>query len=105
MLREFNKKDCSDVKTLTTRAEKLNDLESPACNVTKYRSIVGKLTFASKTVRFDMLYVQLKISERTNKSQLRAANQILRYLKDNSDFGITYKSGTELKVDGYLDVN
>jgi hypothetical protein len=39
------------------------------------------------------------------ENQLRAAKRVLRYLKDTSDFGITYKSGTELKLDGYSDAD
>jgi len=104
ILKEFNMAECSAVKTTMAPGEKLNDTSSPLCNATQYRSIVGKLIFASNTVRFDISYAVSTLSRylrEPTENQLRAAKRVLRYLKDTSDFGITYKSGTELKLDGY----
>ena len=95
-------KDCDmlDANSVNSPADKKDDLEkidlSPVyADLTKYRSIVGKLLYASTVCRYDISHIVSILTRFFHKPEerhMRAAKRVLRYLKGTSKFGITYNN-------------
>ena len=89
-----------DANSVNSPADKKDDLEkidlSPVyADLTKYRSIVGKLLYASTVCRYDISHIVSILTRFFHKPEerhMRAAKRVLRYLKGTSKFGITYNN-------------
>lgn len=78
-----------------------------------YREIIGKLLFASTTVRYDIAFITGVLARYCNKPALKHfeyCNRVLRYLKSTSEFSLNYTSKDKssrnfIKVAGYSDAD
>lgn len=64
----------------------------------KYRLLVGKLLFASTTVRYDIAFAVAVLSRymaKPTKRQYAACVRVVQYLKGTEDFCLTYHKQTE----------
>lgn len=101
--------DCKPVDTPSVTGQELTivDEESKDCDVTSYRSLVGKLLFAANTVRCDISYIVGVLSrylQRPKEIHLTSAKRVLRYLKNSMDWSLKYQSGYNGLV-GYSDAD
>ena len=79
---------------------------SQPVNAHHYRSIVGKLQYASIGTRPDISFAVGKVgrfNQRATTAHLTAAKRILRYLLGASDIGIVYKKGSLEDLCAYAD--
>jgi len=77
-----------------------NDDEKP-CDQTKYRSLIGKLLFASNTIRFDIAYSVNSLSRFINDPKEKhwiAAVKVVKYLSGTQRYGICYNGNGDLNI-------
>jgi len=80
-----------------------NDLE----DATMYRQLVGSLIYLTMT-RPDISFavgVVSRFMQKPKKPHLEAVRRILRYVKSTIDYGIFYKRGEIIKLEGYCDAD
>ena len=102
----FNMSDCNASKTPMECRLKLNrDGEGTEVESTLFRKIIGFLRYLTLT-RPDLVYSLSYLSRFMNKpysDHVAAAKQIVRYVKDTTDYGLVYKSDKECELIGYCD--
>lgn len=79
--------------------------DSPRCDESEYRSLVGKSIYAANTARPDISYITLYLSMfliEPREEHMKAAYRVLRYLKETKYFGLYYRV-SEKDVIGYSD--
>ncbi|CCH47072.1 Copia protein [Wickerhamomyces ciferrii] len=80
---------------------------SPEIDSTEFRSIVGKLLYASNSGRFDITYAVGVLSrnlQNPRKIHLQAAKKVVKYLISTKDLAINYSPGCSELV-GYSDAD
>lgn len=102
VLEEFNMSDANSVATPAIVGQDLHKTDdSPKCDASNYRSLVGKLLFAATTVRTDISYVVGMLSRYLSKpteKHMKCAKHVLRYLKGTQDVGHNYKRDSRLLI-------
>lgn len=82
--------------------------EEPFDDPTRYRTLVGRLLFASATVRFDIAFAVGVLSRYVKapaKKHMKAALRIARYLKFTAEFGLTYGPSESIDLEFYTDAD
>ncbi|GME94793.1 unnamed protein product [[Candida] boidinii] len=110
VLSHFNMSDCNPI---TDPLSPGFDLISFAPNeqfldTSAYRSMVGKLLFASNTVRPDLPYAVSVLScyiKDPKEVHMKAAKQVLCYVKGTLDAALVYRSVGSFQLIGYCDAN
>ena len=93
--------DANTVATPTLAGEDLHKDNTEECDATRYRSLVGKLLFASTTVRTDIAYAVGILSRHLAKPSeihMKCAKHVLRYLKGTQDIGHHYTGDSSLDI-------
>ncbi|GME78249.1 unnamed protein product [[Candida] boidinii] len=70
--------------------------------------MVGKLLFASNTVRPDLAYAVSVLSryiKDPKEIHMKAAKQVLRYVSGTLDFGLTYRRTGSFQLFGFCDAD
>ncbi|KAG2736889.1 hypothetical protein G9P44_000979 [Scheffersomyces stipitis] len=102
ILEEFGMENCNLVSTPGLPGLKLENNETALLeNPTLYRSIVGKLLYASNTVRGDISFITGVLSryfKEPREAHLTAAKHVLRYLKGTRSLGQRYSKTGQLEV-------
>lgn len=108
MLAEYGMEDCNASVTPMVPQELHKSEMSPTCNGTEYRSLVGKLLFASNTARPDISFAVSTLSrylKAPKKIHLAAAKRVLKYLKGTKDMGLVYTKQDCFSVMAYCDAD
>ena len=110
VLADFGMSDCNSVTTpfasndvFTPDGSPLSDAE-----VTQYRSMVGKILFASNTVRPDLAFAASTLSrfiKSPYSNHLASAKHLLRYIKGTLHLGLKFTKQAEFKLVGYCDAD
>ena len=77
---------------------------SPMVDKSKYRHLVGSLIFLCNT-RLDIFFavgVVSRFSNKSKKTHWKATLRVLKYIVDNLNYGIFYKSTID-ELSGYCD--
>ena len=102
ILEEFNMSDANSVATPSLVGYDLHKTEGSAeCDVSIYRSLVGKLLFAATTVRTDISYAVGMLSRYLSKpteKHMKGAKHVLRYLKGTQNMGHNYNNDEKLLI-------
>ncbi|XP_015057565.1 uncharacterized protein LOC107003807 [Solanum pennellii] len=106
ILKKFNMEDCKDMNTPMNQKEKLikND-GAEKVEKTYFRGLVGCLMYLTAT-RPDILYVVSILSRFMHCSSevhLKAAKQVVRYIKGTTNYGVKFQKKIDLKLLGYSD--
>ena len=107
MLKEFGMSDCKAEKTPFYSNSSLNEVSDEQQNnenVSQYRMLVGKLLFASNTVRFDITQIVGVLSrflQNPKVIHMETAKRVLRYLKGTMEYGIKYTCKQENSIKGF----
>ena len=76
---------------------KIDEIKSPKyTSPTEYRELIGKLLYASNTVRGDIAYITNKLArhfQQPDEIHFRYAKHVLRYLILTKHLGLLYKKG------------
>lgn len=78
------------------------------CDAKKYRSIIRKLQYAAYTVRYDICYIVLALSNSMEKPKMKhmnAALSVLRYIIGSSDFFLSYTVSSSSQAYCYSNAN
>lgn len=111
MLKKFGMKSCKADATATVSGQDLSliDNKSKPCNITGYRSLIGKQLFAPNTVRNDISYIVglfSRILQEPKDDHYKTARRVLRDLKSSKNLGIRYSDDkTNDEVLGYCDAD
>lgn len=112
VLTEFKMEGCAaDKIPMSPDCNLSKDIgESRPCDATFYRSIVGKLLFASNVLRYDISFavgVLSRYLKEPTELQLSGAKKVLRYLKGTDDFKLVYRFSDkhESELVGYTDAD
>ena len=101
VLQDFEMTDANTVTTPTLAGEDLHKDNTEECDATRYRSLVGKLLFASTTVRTDIAYAVGILSRhlaKPSEMHMKCAKHVLRYLKGTQDIGHHYTGDSSLDI-------
>ena len=101
VLQDFEMTDANTVATPTLAGEDLHKDNTEECDATRYRSLVGKLLFASTTVRTDIAYAVGILSRhlaKPSEMHMKCAKHVLRYLKGTQDIGHHYTGDSSLDI-------
>lgn len=104
IVNEFGFEDIPSISTPMVPGLEINDTE--LCDGFKYRSLVGKLMFASVTVRGDITYSVSVLSRYLKEPTVKAwkaAVRVLRYLKGTSDLSLVYAKDGNGVLSGFSD--
>lgn len=104
---DFNMQDCNPVSTPFAAGTDFlpGDAISDA-DVTRFRSMVGKLLFAANTCRPDLSYAASTLSrfiKDPRANHIAAAKHVLRYIKGTVSFGLVYKKVSNFQLIGFSD--
>jgi hypothetical protein len=108
MLRRFNMQNCKAVSTPLVVGSKLMKVdESPLCDATLYRSMVGSLMYLTTTRPDIMFSVSLvaRFMNQPHESHWQAAKRILRYVSGTRFFGLFYNATNDINVIAYTDAD
>ena len=102
VLEEFNMSDANSVATPSIVGQDLHKTDdSPECDASNYRSLVGKLLFGATTVRTDISYAVGMLSRylaKPTEKHMKCAKHVLRYLKGTQDVGHNYNRDSRLLI-------
>eukprot|EP00253_Pinus_taeda_P009125 PITA_09125 len=102
MLKRYGMEDCAPMSTPMTKNYKLSkDVDSPPVDVTHYRSIIGALLYLT-TTRQDIMRAVGMVGRFQSAS---ISERILRYMKGNPDFSLSYPKSSTLTVTAYTDAD
>ncbi|OWB64646.1 hypothetical protein B5S29_g5835 [[Candida] boidinii] len=110
VLADFNMSDCNPVAVPLSPSLDLTSFspDEQFPDASRYRSMVGKLLFASNTVRPDLSYAVSVLSRYIKDPKdihMKAAKQVLRYVKGTLDAGLVYRSIGSFQLIGYCDAD
>lgn len=110
VLADFNMTDCNPVSVPLSPSLDLTSFspDEQFPDASRYRSMVGKLLFASNTVRPDLSYAVSVLSryiKDPKEVHMKAAKQVLRYVKGTLDAGLLYRSVGSFQLIGYCDAD
>lgn len=111
MLQELDMMNCNSNPLPWKPSVKLDVLPDDTdedCDETEYRSIVGKLLYAATTVRFDLAFYVLKLSQYFKSPKVKhmqAALSVVKYLKGTKHFGIVYEENSSPNLMCYSDAD
>lgn len=112
LLNAFNMGDCNPLATPVPTGHNLTDPDASEplqpSDSTVYRSLIGKLLYASNTVRGDIAYIVGILSRNMAKPSvhhLAAAKRVLRYLKGTANLKLTFTAGKSLRFVGFSDAD
>ncbi|GKU98015.1 hypothetical protein SLEP1_g11072 [Rubroshorea leprosula] len=98
--------NCKTVSTSMVPCEKLrSDDVAAKIDAGVYRSLIGRVLYLSAT-RPDIMHLVSLLSRfmhSPSEIHLKAAKRILRYVKGTIDFGVLYKSSTNVKLIRFTD--
>lgn len=104
--RSCNMETCKASSTLLTVNLKIckNDREKLS-NSTIFRSLIGKLIYliATRPILMFSTYLLLRYMTSSSKVYFEVVRHVLRYLKDNLNFGICFENIGEINLHGYCD--
>ena len=112
ILEEFGMLNCKPQELPISPSTNLSDEASPKLTVefhTRFRHIIGKLTYLAGGTRIDIQFTVNRLSQHLaepRRVHLAAANHQLRYLRRTIGYAIVYMSGTKGsngKLIGYSD--
>jgi hypothetical protein len=108
MLKRFIMQNCKPVSTpLVVGSKLMKDDESPLCDATLYRSLIGSLMYLTST-RPDIMFVVSLVARfmhQPHESHWRAAKRILRYVSGTKFYGLFYTSANDSNVVAYTDAD
>ncbi|KAL4182876.1 hypothetical protein AMTRI_Chr11g152410 [Amborella trichopoda] len=84
------------------------DMDIRAMERVSYNNAVGSLMYAMSGTRPDVSFVMSLVScfqSNLGEEHWKAVKRILRYLKGTMSYTLTYKGGTEIAIEGYLDAS
>ncbi|KAH3899240.1 uncharacterized protein SCDLUD_004673 [Saccharomycodes ludwigii] len=93
---------------LDKHADLFSSIEPPTSDITRFQSMVGKLLFASNTVRYDIAFAASFLSrflKSPTNVHLKAARRVVDYLITTKDFSLTYKKGIPSHLTVYSDAS
>lgn len=109
-MKKFGMQSAHGVATPISTGVKLtkvtNEAELKASEQLPYKQVVGTLIFLTCLTRCDIAYVVHLVSQYLScygQDHWVQAKRILRYLKETSDYCITYRAGGEFKLLGHTD--
>ncbi|GME82246.1 unnamed protein product [[Candida] boidinii] len=110
VLADFHMTDCNAVSVPLSPSLDLTDFapDEQFADASRYRSMVGKLLFASNTVRPDLAYAVSVLSryiKDPKEIHMKAAKQVLRYVSGTLDFGLTYRHTGSFQLFGFCDAD
>ena len=109
VLADFSMSDCNPVATPLASGTDFVPREALSdADVTRFRSMVGKILFAANTCRPDLAFAASTLSRflkdpRTN--HLAAAKHVLRYIKGTLDVGLVFRGNARCQLVGYSDAD
>lgn len=107
MLELFNMTDCKPAGTPLESKEIAGD-DSPLPDSTPYKSLIGKLLYASSCTRPDITMAVSHLSRFMAKPQVKhwdQAKRILRYLKGTAHYGLTYGAAGSVTPEFFQDAS
>ena len=100
--------DSKPVRTHICNGLKLTkDYDTKEVDQTLYRSVIGKLQYVVHT-RLDIALevgIVARFSTKPRENHMIEIKRILRYLKGNEDYGLSYKLGGNLDLKVFTDVD
>ena len=103
ILNRFQMKNCNSVSIPTEFGMKLaKDHKGKKVNSTLYKQIIGSLLYLTTTRPYIMYFVSLisRYMEIPTEMYLLAVKRIFRYLQGIVEFGLFYKKGRKIRLDG-----
>jgi hypothetical protein len=108
MLKRFIIQNCKPVSTpLVVGSKLMKDDESPLCDATLYRSMIGSLMYLTSTRPYIMFVVSLvsRFMHQPHESHWRESKRILRYVSGTNFYGLFYTSANDSNVVAYTDAD
>ena len=106
-LRDFNMQDCNPVSTpFAAGTDFLPGDSISDADVSRFRSMVGKLLFAANTCRPDLSFAASTLSrfiKDPKANHVAAAKHVLRYIKGTMNYGLSYNRCSNFRLVGYSD--
>ena len=99
-LKHFNMSECKGASTPETldKMQKVKNESEVVSNVNEYRSIVGSLIYAAISTRPDINHavnICSRYMHQPSQAHVTGAKRILRYLYENSRYGLEYRNEYE----------
>ena len=107
MLKRFIMQNCKPMSTLVVGSKLMKDYESPLCDDTLYRSLIGCLMYLTSTrpeTVFDVSLVA-RFMHQPYKSNWLASKRILKYVSSTKFYGLFYTFANDSNVVAYTDVD
>jgi len=110
ILQKYVMQDSKAVNTPVNTRVKLVASEKPedVCNQQLYQAVVGSLLYLSTKTTPDIAYAVSCVARfcaKPTREHWTAIKRILRYLKETSNLGLTYRGETACDVRGYSDAD
>jgi hypothetical protein len=107
-MKKFNMTELKSVSTLMSTATSLgSDEDGKAVDQREYKSMIGSLLYLTAT-QLDIQFVVglcARFYASTRSSHWVAVQQIFRYLKHTTEFGIWYSATSSLDLVGFSDAD
>ena len=107
LLYKFGMTECKSISTPLDRNMKLTADSGKFCEPTQYRQIIGSLIYLTIT-RPDLSYpvgLLSQFMETPRDTHMDCAKRVLRYVSGTLDYGIFYKQGVPLRLEGFTDAD
>nr|GEZ35969.1 ribonuclease H-like domain, reverse transcriptase, RNA-dependent DNA polymerase [Tanacetum cinerariifolium] len=106
ILKEAEMLDCNETLIPMDPGTRLTKItKETMVNSTEYRSLIGYLRYLLHT-RPDLSYsvgLLSRFMQEPREQHMKAMRQVLRYVKETKDYGITYKHNRGNKIHGFSD--
>ena len=92
---------------IVVESKLMKEDETPLCNATLYRSIIGILMYLT-TTRIDIMFVVslvFRFMHQPHETHWRAAKRILRYVSGTKSFGLFYSATNDSNVVAYTNAD